>query len=169
MSIPKPFLRKRRSRLPRFLALMVLPFALLLVWLLKSKPRLQKSTPVEADIPLPPEEDSHPEPAIPAAPKGTAKSRPVKTTVPVEPADDLTAIEGIGPKTAAVLVAMGITRYQTLAAANPVDLKLVLRSAGLNFGDPTTWPEQARLAAAGEWTALKSYQDTLKGGRPPAA
>ncbi|HNR46240.1 MAG TPA: hypothetical protein PKO03_04175 [Anaerolineaceae bacterium] len=171
MSNPLRLSRKRRSRLPRFLTLTVVPFALLLLWLFKNKPQPQKTAAVDVDIPLPP--DNQPEAAQPvqAAPKGAAKSRPVKTAAPaaVEPGDDLTVIEGIGPKTASVLGVMGITRYQTLAAANPADIKLVLRSAGLNFGDPTTWPEQARLAAAGDWTALKALQDTLKGGRPPVA
>ena len=31
--------------------------------------------------------------------------------------------------------------------------------------DPSTWPEQASLAAAGEWDALQALQDELKGGR----
>ena len=35
--------------------------------------------------------------------------------------------------------------------------------AGL--ADPTSWPEQARLAAEGEWGALKALQAELRGGR----
>jgi hypothetical protein len=31
--------------------------------------------------------------------------------------------------------------------------------------DPTTWPAQAKLAAAGKWDELKAMQDNLKGGR----
>jgi hypothetical protein len=28
-----------------------------------------------------------------------------------------------------------------------------------------TWPEQAKLAASGEWEALEKLQDELKGGK----
>jgi hypothetical protein len=31
--------------------------------------------------------------------------------------------------------------------------------------DPATWPEQAKLAAEGNWEELKKRQDELKGGR----
>jgi len=32
--------------------------------------------------------------------------------------------------------------------------------------DPTTWPQQADLAANGKWDELKVLQDELNGGRP---
>jgi hypothetical protein len=35
----------------------------------------------------------------------------------------------------------------------------------LRLANPTTWPDQAGLAAAGEWDRLKALQDGLKGGR----
>ncbi len=31
--------------------------------------------------------------------------------------------------------------------------------------DATTWPQQAKLAANGDWDALKKLQDKLSGGR----
>jgi hypothetical protein len=31
--------------------------------------------------------------------------------------------------------------------------------------DPATWPKQAQLAADGQWEALETYQDELKGGK----
>jgi len=31
--------------------------------------------------------------------------------------------------------------------------------------DPTTWPQQAGMAAKGEWDALKTWQDELQGGK----
>jgi hypothetical protein len=31
--------------------------------------------------------------------------------------------------------------------------------------DPTTWPEQAKMAADGNWDELKTLQDNLKGGK----
>jgi len=48
----------------------------------------------------------------------------------------------------------------------PDNLRQILTEAGLAaLADPSTWPEQAGLAAAGKWDALKVLQDELKGGR----
>jgi uracil permease len=79
--------------------------------------------------------------------------------------EDLTRIEGIGPKTASVLAAAGITNYAQLAQTDAVQLQAILDAANLRLGDPTTWPEQARLAAADDWPALQELQDRLQGGR----
>jgi predicted flap endonuclease-1-like 5' DNA nuclease len=79
--------------------------------------------------------------------------------------DDLQVIEGIGPKIKGVLQAAGITTFAGLAAADPARLLEILHAAGLRLGDPTTWPEQAALAAAGNWEDLQRLQDGLKGGR----
>jgi predicted flap endonuclease-1-like 5' DNA nuclease/heat shock protein HslJ len=82
-------------------------------------------------------------------------------------ADDLTRIEGIGPKISSILAAAGINSFAELGNASYDDLKRVLEAADLrgSYADPTTWPEQARLAAAGKWAELEALQDTLKGGR----
>ena len=80
--------------------------------------------------------------------------------------DDLTRMEGIGPKISSLLQTAGITTFAQLAAADVGRLKEILTEADLlGLADPTTWPEQARLAAAGEWDALEALQDELKGGR----
>ncbi len=79
--------------------------------------------------------------------------------------DDLIIIEGIGPKINDILKMAGIKTFSQLAAAKPEDLKKLLTDAGLRLGDPTTWPEQARMAAAGDMEGLQKYQDSLKGGR----
>lgn len=80
-------------------------------------------------------------------------------------ADDLTLIEGIGPKVAAVLHAGGITRFEQLAAFPPAELKRLLIAAGNRLSDPATWPEQAALAASGDWEGLKALQSSLTRGR----
>ena len=77
----------------------------------------------------------------------------------------LRKIEGIGPKIQVTLQAAGIDTFAQLAASKPEDLKQILVDAGIRLGDPTTWPEQAALAAAGNWDELKEFQGTLKGGR----
>jgi large subunit ribosomal protein L21 len=87
------------------------------------------------------------------------------TQAPAAKADDLEVIEGIGPKIAGILQDAGITSFAELAATSVARLEEILSDAKLNLASPETWPEQAELAAAGDWDALKSLQDQLKGGR----
>lgn len=80
--------------------------------------------------------------------------------------DDLKKIEGIGPKTEKVLFAAGITTYQALTAATPNAIRSILAQAGLpKMINPSSWGEQASLAAKGDWESLTSLQNQLKGGR----
>ena len=97
-------------------------------------------------------------------------SRPVRVTIPVvapaPPApDDLKRIAGIGPKISRLLQTAGITTFAQLAATDVERLKDTLEKADIRIADPGTWPEQADLAAADEWDALKTMQAKLKGGR----
>ena len=94
----------------------------------------------------------------------SAQSTDTAAEAPVA-ADDLTRIEGIGPKTSGVLREAGISSFDQLSAADSSRLKQILQAAGLRLGDPTTWPEQARLAASGDWDGLETLQGQLKGGR----
>ena len=91
-----------------------------------------------------------------------ATSAEVKTR-----ADDLKKIEGIGPKIAELLADAGLGTYQTLSESNPEKIREILLEAGSRYKmhDPTTWPEQATLAAKGQWDELKEWQDSLKGGK----
>ncbi|MEL7220347.1 MAG: glycoside hydrolase family 13 [Bacteroidota bacterium] len=106
-----------------------------------------------------------------AAPKAKAAPAAKKTTArkaaPKAKADDLKKIEGIGPKIAGLLKADGIITFADLGNAKQTQLKAVLAAAGPRFKmhTPTTWPKQAKLAAAGKWEELKKLQDELKGGR----
>jgi uncharacterized membrane protein HdeD (DUF308 family)/predicted flap endonuclease-1-like 5' DNA nuclease len=77
---------------------------------------------------------------------------------------DLTAIEGIGPKTAAALQAAGVNNFADLAAMSPEQIHAIVKGAGIS-ADPSTWAEQAELAAAGRMDDLKALQDKLQGGR----
>jgi large subunit ribosomal protein L15 len=92
----------------------------------------------------------------------------VKKVKKVSDGDDLKIIEGIGPKIAEVLTAGGIDTFAKLAAADFDTLKAILSEAGGNLAshNPTTWPEQSALAAAGQWDELKELQEKLLGGRP---
>jgi predicted flap endonuclease-1-like 5' DNA nuclease len=79
--------------------------------------------------------------------------------------DDLTRIEGIGPKFASVLRSAGISTYEQLAVSDVDGIRDILRERGLYFADPTTWPEQAELATTGAWDALYDLQEELTAGR----
>jgi len=79
--------------------------------------------------------------------------------------DNLTMIEGIGPKIQSVLHAAGIKTFAQLAEMAPDAIKQLLTNAGLRLGVTDTWPEQARLAAEGKLDELKELQDRLTGGR----
>lgn len=76
--------------------------------------------------------------------------------------DDFTVIEGIGPAMQEILYDTGITTYDKLAQADPVILKDMLIDIRLQNVDPTDWPEQARLAADGQWDQLEE----MKSQRP---
>jgi len=82
-----------------------------------------------------------------------------------KPADDLTKLEGIGPKVSKLLNEAGITTFADLAAANDAEVDKVLDAAGLQMMDSAGWIEQAKLAAKGDMEGLAKLQDELKGGR----
>jgi large subunit ribosomal protein L21 len=84
-------------------------------------------------------------------------------------ADDLTRIEGIGPKVSKALSTAGISTFEALSNATVEDIEKILTDAGLKMMDATTWPEQARLAAQGDWEALQKLQENLSGGRKVSA
>jgi len=108
--------------------------------------------------------------AKPAA-KKAAKPAAKKTAKPAAKksagkADDLKRIEGIGPKIAGLLNDAGIATFSDLGSASRKKLADVLTGAGARFrlAKPDTWQQQAKLAAAGKFDALKKLQDELKGG-----
>ena len=90
---------------------------------------------------------------------------PVVEEAPV--ADDLTKIEGIGPKIGEVLTSNGISTFALLAGSTPESIKAFLDAAEGNFAahETTTWPAQAQMAADGKWDELKKWQDELDGGK----
>lgn len=99
--------------------------------------------------------------------KQEVDEQPSKAKSSAKKQDDLTRIEGIGPKAAEALQEGGIKTFAKLAKSSVEDLKEILEKSGGHFNalDPATWPEQAQLAAAEKWDELKSLQDKLIGGR----
>ncbi len=79
--------------------------------------------------------------------------------------DDLTIVEGIGPKISSILHSAGIMTYEALAKADIDTLKKILADNALQYHDPNTWPEQSSLAAKNLWDELEVLQATLSGGK----
>ena len=82
--------------------------------------------------------------------------------------DDLSFLDGIGPKVSAVLRFAGITSFSRLASTNIDRIREILEAENpnlLRLTDPSTWPEQARMAADGDWEALSALQNDLKSAR----
>lgn len=90
-----------------------------------------------------------------------------ETNAPKIDSDDLTKIEGVGPKISEILQENGITSFSVLGDTKVEKLNEILSEAGSRYKshDPKTWPEQAKLAADGKWDELKKLQDELDGGR----
>ncbi|KAA3647222.1 MAG: hypothetical protein DWQ07_06895 [Chloroflexi bacterium] len=115
---------------------------LLLWWALQNQ--LEAGEPIVAHA-----HEEHAEPAVPKA------------------VDDLTKIEGIGPKISELLKNDDISSFADLAAAEEPRLQKILDDAGSRYQmhEPDTWPEQAQLAANGKWDELEKLQEELQGGR----
>jgi predicted flap endonuclease-1-like 5' DNA nuclease len=129
----------------------VLAFLAPLVWRLLSQqlgggtePVVTEETVTETDDVEEPMAEAEPEPVV---------------------ADDLKRIEGIGPKISGVLNAAGIMTFAQLAETTVEELSRIVEEGGVKIAFPETWPEQASLAAAGEWEEFEAFQDDLKGGR----
>lgn len=71
--------------------------------------------------------------------------------------DDLTVIEGIGPKIADLLSNAGFSTWRALSEADTAELRRVLEEAGPRYRvhDPSKWPSQAELLAQGRWQDYK--------------
>jgi len=116
------------------------------------------------------EKTEAPAPAPAKAPKATKKASAdteKKAPKASAKADDLTLIEGIGPKIAELLIAAGIVSFADLAKAKPAAIKTILEAAGKRYQmhDPATWPKQAALARDGKTAELEALQAELKGGK----
>lgn len=117
--------------------------------------------------------DATPQPVLPVLEIPAPPTPPVEPTFDEDdissqlPGDDLSLIEGVGPKIAIILKKAGIHFFADLAKAEPEMLRNLLHEAGPIFKiqDPASWPSQARLAMNGEWEVLKDYQTQLRGGK----
>jgi large subunit ribosomal protein L27 len=134
----------------------------------------------------------YPKDSVPVARNGGASTAPVKVAVeapvaekqkPAAPKaekaskaavsaqkDDLTRIEGIGPKVQSALNDAGITTFDQLANMSADELTQIVKvDHNVRIvGDTATWPKQAKFLVDGDEDGLQAYQDHLVGGREPS-
>jgi len=129
----------------------------------KAAPKNDKAPIAEAAPVATPAPVAEKTPEAPVAVAEKAPEAPAKSAA----ADDLKKIEGIGPKLAEVLTAAGIDTYAKMAAADPEKIREILVEASSRYKmhNPTSWPQQAQLAADGKWDELQKLQDELDGGK----
>ena len=100
--------------------------------------------------------------------KSTPKIIKEEVILDVNKEDDLKLVEGIGPKIESLLKSANIKTFGELSDATPEQIRNILKDKGgerYAFHDPSTWPDQAKLASEGRVEELKEYQDFLSGGR----
>ena len=117
-------------------------------------------------------------PAVPAAPVAAASKAATPAAVMIDlaaakaagfllkNANDLTIVEGIGPKINELFHNAGIETFAQLAAASVPQMRKILDDGGSRFriANPSTWAQQAALAASNKWAELKKLQNDLSGG-----
>ena len=91
---------------------------------------------------------------------GLRKRRPDRYLTDCSVPDDFRIFEGVGQRVTEVLHRAGYQNWNDLANADVEDLRSVLAEAGSRYAlsDPSRWPHQAGLAAAGKWDELIEYQ-----------
>ncbi len=87
----------------------------------------------------------------------------------IKNANDLTVIEGIGPKIKELFHKSGTKTFGQLAKLSVQQMQKVLDDGGSSFtlANPETWAEQAAMARDNRWSELKTFQDVLVGGKRP--
>jgi predicted flap endonuclease-1-like 5' DNA nuclease len=84
----------------------------------------------------------------------------------IKQANDLTVVEGIGPKINELFKENGIQTFAQLAQQTVPQMRAILDKGGARYriANPATWAQQADLAANNQWAELKKLQESLSGG-----
>ncbi len=111
--------------------------------------------------------------AAPVAPKASAPVAAMidiaaakKAGFALKNANDLTIVEGIGPKINELFNDNGIKTFAQLASTTVPQMRAILDKGGSRFriANPSTWAQQGALAAENKWAELKKLQNKLSGG-----
>ncbi|MCM4173869.1 30S ribosomal protein S2 [Arenibacter sp. TNZ] len=134
----------------------------------EAKPKEKKAKATSEEKVATEEKEVPAEKAAPVEKAATeAKEAPVeKAPKKATAVDDLTKVEGIGPKIAEIFQEAGIHTFADLADKSEDDLKDILTESGPRYAakNPASWPKQAQMAADGKWDELQEWQDSVKGG-----
>ncbi len=88
--------------------------------------------------------------------RGASKSKAANAAPP----DDLTQLNGIGPRISTILSDGGVTSYAQLEHTEPSELRKIIAEGGaLPPSSLDTWPTQASYAARGDWQGLATYNN----------
>lgn len=84
-------------------------------------------------------------------------------------ADQLEAIEGVGPQIAELFHKNGVHKFAQIASMSPGDIEKILATGGSAFAiaQPFTWPFQAKLLENGWIAEFLAVGQQLKAGRLP--
>jgi len=123
--------------------------------------RMAETAPLLSERPVAAEDAPAPPSRVAMAPTGAP------ATAAAASPDDLKRIEGIGPKIEVLLRDGGIHTYVDLSTSSTQSIQEILAAAGSRYQmhDPSTWPEQAGLAADERWDDLDALKSDLDGGR----
>lgn len=97
------------------------------------------------------------------APPVTASEPAVTPPAPVSSGDDLLKLKGVGPKLAALLTELGITRYSEIAGWSDTDIAAIDARLGNFKGRPVRdqWVDQAKYLAAGDIAGFEAKYGKL--------
>jgi predicted flap endonuclease-1-like 5' DNA nuclease len=120
--------------------------------------------PVKSKAPTKPKATSKPKVAKPKASIDLEAAKAAGFSI--KSADDLTVIEGIGPKINDLFKAEGLKTFAQVANATVPQMRGILDKGGSRFriANPGTWAQQAALAESNNWAELKKMQDVLTAG-----
>lgn len=134
-------------------------------WWLSRDQREERAGQIEPEITVPFSDEEEPitdelPPVVPAATREEPAAE-IAEAAPSKP-DDLTALDGIGPKISGVLQSAGVTTYKQIAEMDTQQIQKILDEAQIRLARFETWPEQARFAAAGDWDGFKDFLQAYK-------
>ena len=113
----------------------------------KVKPAVSKAKPQENQAQLNLKAEQPKKQTTKATPAAASNVTAIKAATAVKPAkDDLTVINGIGPKVAEMLNSLGVNGYADIAAMTPKQIleKMDTLDVKNRRFDTSTWPTQAK-------------------------